>query len=130
MGNAYRKWQRQENRTDKAIAEKPLHESFLENVKRYQDKTALVWNDEKNPNYISLENDWVSSIAIDLEKLKSMIDDRRALMSKAQQEQKYARIWNNLLKQFGYPLLNEALEQSPILVFDLKQEALLPEERK
>ncbi|WP_455129182.1 hypothetical protein [Pseudoramibacter alactolyticus] len=47
MGNAYKKWQRQENRTDKAIAEKPLHESFLENVKRYQDKTALVWNDEK-----------------------------------------------------------------------------------
>ena len=59
-----------------------------------------------------------------------MIDDRRALMSKAQQEQKYARIWNDLLKQFGYSLLNEALEQSPILALDLKQEALLPEERK
>lgn len=51
-------------------------------------------------------------------------------MSKAQQEQKYARIWNDLSKQFGYPLLNEALEQSPILALDLKQEALLPEERK
>lgn len=99
-------------------------------MKRYQDKTALVWNDEKNPNYISLENDWVSSIAIDLEKLKSMKDDRRALMSKAQQEQKYAKIWNDLSKQFDYALLNETLEQSPILALNLKQEALLPEERK
>lgn len=86
-------------------------------------------SDFEKPYHISLENDWVNSIAMDLLRLRDLKTDRSALMIKAQQEQKNSKIWNELSKQFGYAVLNEQLEQTPIIDTDLKKEALLPEER-
>lgn len=47
MDSTNRKWQREENLTDRPIEEKTLHEGFLENVKTHSDKTALICGGER-----------------------------------------------------------------------------------
>ena len=65
------------------------------------------------PYYKYAEDSWVDSITRDLMEIRSLTFDRRRFIMKSQQEQKSAKLWNELSQIFGFAALDSSLKPEP-----------------
>lgn len=82
------------------------------------------------PYHEFAEESWISCISYDLQRFKQMIADRKQFLIKAQQEQKAARLWNELTQKFGFATLTDSLNSKASMTAELNKAAVLPEEQK